>query len=78
MASRSKQDATNYIYKELERHTAYERAQDSVRPFINGATRSLEDDLERLFEELTAARSAKTELKDLPGAASTDIDMKTD
>lgn len=78
MASRSKQDATSYIYKKLELHTAYERAKDNVRPFINGATTNLDDDLEKLFDELAASKSTKTDTKPVPNTESVDVEMKTD
>jgi len=45
----------------LESHTAYERALDHVRPFINDATKSLDGDLEDLFNQIRKAKEAKTE-----------------
>lgn len=78
IATRSKQDATNYIYKELERHTAYDRALEYARPLINDATKSLDEDLEGLIKELTATKSAKTDSKEIPDAKSADIEMKAD
>lgn len=62
----------------MESHTAYERALDLVRPFINDATKSLDGDLEHLYNQIRTAKEAKTDTKEVEqDEQSKDVEMGT-
>lgn len=80
--NKTRQANTALILKELEKHTAYERAEEDVRELITTTTRSLDVDLEvhmRKMEDQRKAKSDNTKPQNAERSAdSKDVDMNID